>query len=80
MARKLVSRVRLPAVDSPTPRELQVLAEVAKGLSNVDIGRELHISEATVKTHLVRIFEKLGVSDRTAAVTKAIGQGLLPPP
>ena len=80
VARKLVSRVRLPAVESPTPRELEVLAQVAKGLSNVDIGRELHISEATVKTHLVRIFEKLGVSDRTAAVTKAIGQGLLPPP
>jgi ATP/maltotriose-dependent transcriptional regulator MalT len=58
----------------------QVLAQVARGLSNVDIGRELHISEATVKTHLVRIFEKLGVSDRTAAVTKAIGQGLLPSP
>ena len=57
-----------------------MLAQVARGLSNVDIGRELHISEATVKTHLVRIFEKLGVSDRTAAVTKAIGQGLLPPP
>jgi DNA-binding NarL/FixJ family response regulator len=80
VARKLVSRIRLPTVESPTPRELEVLAQVARGLSNVDIGRELHISEATVKTHLVRIFDKLGVSDRTAAVTKAIGQGLLPPP
>jgi DNA-binding NarL/FixJ family response regulator len=80
VARKLVSRVRLPAVESPTQRELEVLAQVARGLSNVDIGRELHISEATVKTHLVRVFDKLGVSDRTAAVTKAIGQGLLPPP
>ena len=80
VARKLVSRMRLPAVESPTPRELEVLAQVARGLSNVDIGRELHISEATVKTHLVRVFDKLGVYDRTAAVTKAIGQGLLPPP
>ena len=80
VARKLVSRVRLPAVESPTPRELEVLAQVANGLSNVDIGRELHISEATVKTHLVHIFDKLGVSDRTAAVTRAIGKGLLPPP
>ena len=80
VARKLVSRFRLPAVDSPTPRELEVLAQVARGLSNVDIGRELRISEATVKTHLVRVFEKLGVSDRTAAVTRAISQGLLPPP
>jgi DNA-binding NarL/FixJ family response regulator len=80
VARRLVSRVRLPPADAPTPRELEVLAQVARGLSNVEIGRELRISEATVKTHLVRIFEKLGVGDRTAAVTKAIGQGLLPPP
>jgi DNA-binding NarL/FixJ family response regulator len=79
VARKLVSRFR-PAADPPTPRELEVLAEVARGLSNVDIGRTLHISEATVKTHLVRVFEKLGVSDRTAAVTTALSQGLLPPP
>jgi DNA-binding NarL/FixJ family response regulator len=80
VARKLMSRVRLPAVDAPTRRELEVLAEVSRGLSNVEIGRSLHISEATVKTHLVRVFEKLGVSDRTAAVTTALSQGLLPPP
>jgi DNA-binding NarL/FixJ family response regulator len=80
VARKLVSRVRLPPVDAPTRRELEVLAEVARGLSNGEVGRQLHISEATVKTHLVRVFEKLGVSDRTAAVTTAISQGLLPPP
>ena len=80
VARALVSRVRLPAVDAPTRRELEVLAEVARGLSNAEVGRALHISEATVKTHLVRVFEKLGVSDRTAAVTRALSQGLLPPP
>jgi DNA-binding NarL/FixJ family response regulator len=80
VARKLMSRVRLPAVDAPTRRELEVLAEVARGRSNAEIGRALHISEATVKTHLVRVFEKLGVSDRTAAVTTALSQGLLPPP
>ena len=80
VARKLMSRVRLPAVDAPTRRELEVLAEVARGRSNAEIGRTLHISEATVKTHLVRVFEKLGVSDRTAAVTTALSQGLLPPP
>jgi DNA-binding NarL/FixJ family response regulator len=80
VARKLVSRVRLPAGEAPTRRELEVLAEVARGLSNGEIGRSLHISEATVKTHLVRVFEKLGVSDRTAAVTTALSQGLLPPP
>ena len=80
VARMLVSRVRFPAVEAPTPRELEVLAEVARGLSNAEVGRALRISEATVKTHLVRVFEKLGVGDRTAAVTTAISQGLLPPP
>jgi len=80
VARVLVSRVRLPAAEAPTRRELEVLAEVARGLSNAEVGRALHISEATVKTHLVRVFEKLGVSDRTAAVTRAISQGLLPSP
>jgi len=80
VARKLVSRLRLPAVEAPTRRELEVLAQVADGLSNAEIGRQLHISEATVKTHLLRAFQKLGVSDRTAAVTRAISQGLLPPP
>jgi DNA-binding NarL/FixJ family response regulator len=80
VARKLMSRVRLPAVDAPTRRELEVLAQVARGRSNAEVGRALHISEATVKTHLVRVFEKLGVSDRTAAVTTALSQGLLPPP
>jgi DNA-binding NarL/FixJ family response regulator len=80
VARKLVSRFRFPAVEAPTRRELEVLAQVARGLSNAEVGRVLHISEATVKTHLVRIFEKLGVGDRTAAVTRAISQGLLPPP
>ncbi len=49
-------------------REIEVLALVAKGNSNKEIGRHLHISEATVKTHLVHIFDKLGVTDRTAAV------------
>jgi DNA-binding NarL/FixJ family response regulator len=77
VARKLMSRVRLPPVDAPTRRELEVLAQVARGRSNAEVGRELHISEATVKTHLVRVFEKLGVSDRTAAVTVAMSRGYL---
>jgi DNA-binding NarL/FixJ family response regulator len=77
VAAKLVSRMRTPAAQPLTPRELEVLALVARGLANAEIGRELFISEATVKTHLVRVFGKLGVDDRTAAVTKAMAQGLL---
>jgi len=61
--------------DALSPRELEVLRLVARGLSNADIGRELYISEATVKTHLLRAFAKLGVSDRTAAVTTALAAG-----
>ena len=76
VATRLVNRMRRPApADALSPRELEVLRLVAKGLSNAEIGRELHISEATVKTHLLRTFAKLGVSDRTAAVTTALAAG-----
>jgi DNA-binding NarL/FixJ family response regulator len=80
VARRLVSRVRQPPRESLTPRETTVLALAARGLTNAEIGRELFISEATVKTHLLRTFTKLGVSGRTAAVTRAIETGLLPSP
>ena len=80
VAARLVSRMRAPAVDAPTARELQVLAGVARGLTNAEIGRELYIGEATVKTHLLRVFAKLGVDDRTRAVMVAVGRGLLPGP
>ena len=60
-----------------TAREVEVLGCVARGLSNAEVGRELFIGEATVKTHLLRAFEKLGVADRTAAVTAAYRLGLL---
>ena len=50
---------------------------VARGASNREIARDLRISEATVKTHLLKIFEKLGVADRTSAVTTAIERGLI---
>ena len=76
VATRLVDRMRRPhAADALSPRELEVLRLVARGLSNADIGRELYISEATVKTHLLRAFAKLGVSDRTAAVTTALAAG-----
>ena len=76
VATRLVDRMRRPpSADQLSPRELQVLRLVARGLSNGDIGRELFISEATVKTHLLRTFAKLGVSDRTAAVTTAMAAG-----
>ena len=63
-----------------TRREVEVLALVARGLSNREIGRELYIGEATVKTYLMRAFAKLGVSDRTAAVTTALARGILEQP
>jgi DNA-binding NarL/FixJ family response regulator len=80
VAAKLFSRSRAPAHLELTARELEVLALVAKGRTNAEIGQELFIGEATVKTHLLRVFAKLGVDDRTAAVTTAIGRGLLPAP
>jgi len=83
VAARLMSRLRTPAAPAaaqPSPRELEVLAAVARGLSNAEIGRELFIGEATVKTHLQRLFAKLDVDDRTRAVTVAIERGLLPSP
>jgi DNA-binding NarL/FixJ family response regulator len=80
VAGRLVSHLRRPAVEPLSGREAEVLKLVARGQTNADIGRALFISEATVKTHLLRAFSKLGVSDRTAAVTRAIELGMLPPP
>ncbi|GGB79787.1 LuxR family transcriptional regulator [Knoellia flava TL1] len=77
VAARLAERLRAPARSELTPRELEVLRAVARGLSNAEVGRELYIGEATVKTHLLRIFAKLEVTDRTAAVTAAYGQGLI---
>jgi DNA-binding NarL/FixJ family response regulator len=76
VATRLVDRMRRPSTsDGLSPREVEVLRLVARGLSNGEIARALYISEATVKTHLLRTFGKLGVSDRTAAVTTAIAAG-----
>ncbi|MFI1384458.1 response regulator [Embleya sp. NPDC020886] len=78
VAERLVARMRRPAPVVLTTREVQVLDAVADGLSNADIGKRLVIAEATVKTHLLRVFAKLDVSDRTHAVVIAIESGLLP--
>ena len=77
VANRLVQFVRQPAAVTLSSREVEVLGLVSKGNTNADIGRVLHISEATVKTHLLRAFNKLDVSDRTAAVTTAMALGLL---
>ncbi|MCM4078424.1 response regulator [Paractinoplanes hotanensis] len=77
VASTLVRQVRRPAPPALSARETEVLRLVARGLTNADIGRELFISEATVKTHLLRAFNKLDVADRTAAVTTAMEHDLL---
>jgi len=77
IAALLVSRMKAGPAITLSPRETEVLALVAQGLSNPEIGRRLFLGEATVKTHLLHVFEKLEVSDRTRAVTKAMELGLL---
>ncbi|MGE0354627.1 MAG: response regulator [Gemmatimonadales bacterium] len=77
VASKLVGRARGPVERSLSARELEVLQLVAQGISNKIIGKDLRISEATVKTHLIHIFAKLGVDDRTRAVTVAMERGIL---
>ncbi|HQK32683.1 MAG TPA: response regulator transcription factor [Phycicoccus sp.] len=82
VAARLADRLRQPTKPAVelTARESEVLALVAEGLSNNEIGLRLFIGEATVKTHLLRTFAKLEVNDRTAAVTTAYRLGLLDPP
>ncbi|MFI1995382.1 response regulator [Actinoplanes sp. NPDC020271] len=77
VAARLLDRVRKPRPETLSKREVQVLRLVALGRTNADIGRDLFITEATVKTYVVRIFSKLGVSDRTAAVMAAVQAGIL---
>jgi DNA-binding NarL/FixJ family response regulator len=69
-----------PAPEPLSARETAVLALIARGLTNAEVGRQLFISEATVKTHLMRACGKLGVSGRTAAVARALQTGALPAP
>jgi DNA-binding NarL/FixJ family response regulator len=75
---ELVSKLALRLTDEPlTEREREVLALLAEGKSNRDIGIEIHVEETTVKSHLKSIFAKLHVSSRTEAVTAAIRRGLV---
>lgn len=74
---RLLRHMHAPAEEALSTREIEVLTLVAHGASNKEAARGLHISEATVKSHLIHIFSKLGVADRTAAVTVALERGLL---
>jgi len=76
IASRLVERVRRPDA-ALSARELEVLGLVAEGLSNKEIGRRLFLSEATVKSHLVHVFTKLGANSRTGAVATGRSRGLL---
>lgn len=64
-------------VESLTDREVEVLQAVARGGTNRDVAKDLQVSEATVKTHLLRLYPKLGVRDRAAAVRVAFERGLI---
>ena len=76
VAARLVRRVRDPR-PAVTPRELEILRLLAKGAGNREIARTLFVTEATVKTHLQRIYAKLGVETRTAAVRAAVDLSLI---
>lgn len=78
--RGLMDEVQLRAVDDRpvlTPREQEILRLIADGLSAPQVAQQLFLSTATVKTHLQHLYEKLGVSDRAAAVAVAMRRGLL---
>lgn len=76
VAARLLSRMRDPR-PTLTQREAEVLRAVAEGATNRQTAASLHLSEATVKTHLVHVFDKLGVTSRTAAVARARALGVL---
>ncbi|WP_137992463.1 response regulator [Streptomyces vilmorinianum] len=76
VAHRLMDRMRTPA-EALTKRELEVLQLVGEGLSNQQISKVLFLSQATVKSHLVHIFAKLGVDSRTAAVATATARRLI---
>jgi DNA-binding NarL/FixJ family response regulator len=80
VASRLMNRFRAPTSGPLSQRELEVLGLVAAGSTNREAAARLFITEATVKTHLLNIYGKLGVSDRAAAVAEAYNRGLLTTP
>lgn len=77
VAGRLMGRVRAPLRETLSQREIEVLQLVAGGASNRDAASRLFVSEATIKTHLVHVYGKLGVRDRAAAVAEGYKRGLL---
>ncbi|MDW5324246.1 response regulator transcription factor [Plantactinospora sp. KLBMP9567] len=79
VATRLMGQIRQPATEPLSQRELEVLELIAQGSTNREAARQLFISEATVKTHLLHVYAKLGVNDRAAAVATAFSRGYLTP-
>jgi DNA-binding NarL/FixJ family response regulator len=77
VAERITRRLARTTMDSLSGREIEVLELAARGNSNKEIADKLHITEATVKSHFVHIFTKLGVADRTAAVTTALERKII---
>lgn len=77
VAGRLMGRARRPATDAISARELEVIKLIAGGANNREAAAKLFVSEATIKTHLLHVFEKLGVRDRAAAVSEAYKRHLI---
>ncbi len=77
VATRLMQRMRGSDEEALSTREIEVLELVARGTSNKEIAKQLWVSETTVKSHMLHIFDKLGVTDRTAAVTEALKRGII---
>ena len=77
VATRLMQRMRGEDEEALSTREIEVLELVARGTSNKEIAKVLWVSETTVKSHMLHIFDKLGVADRTAAVTEALKRGII---
>ncbi|RJQ91119.1 response regulator [Amycolatopsis panacis] len=77
VAGRIMGQLRAPAQEPLSQREIEVLTLVSRGSTNKEAAKQLFISEATVKTHLLHAYAKLGVKDRAAAVAVALGRGFL---